>query len=80
MEIRIPDWYEAGFLIVNGFEVSFSPREGYPRQLDAVFQHSTDLERARLDFAGNRGCPILSLREAIKMIARKAADHRRGGE
>ena len=74
--VKIVDWYEAGYLIVQGFKPGFMPREGHPQQLDTVFEWSTDLDRARVDFASNKGVPILSLRDAVKMVSAKNAQHR----
>lgn len=76
MKTKISDWYETAYLIVNGFEAEFRPSEVRSAALDAWFPASTDLDRTRRDFAENRGCPILSLREAMKELARKNAAYR----
>jgi hypothetical protein len=76
MKTKIGDWYETAYLIVNGFEPEFKPCATRSAALDAWFPASLELERSRRDFADNRGCPILSLREAMKEIARKNAAYR----
>jgi len=76
MKTKIGDWYETAYLIVNGLDAEFKPSEVRSAALDAWFPASLELERSRRDFADNRGCPILSLREAMKEIARKNAAYR----
>jgi len=77
MKTRIVDWYEIGFLLVNGFTPEFNERPGFPHQLDALFDTTPELESARLRFLSGGACSATALRESIKYVARLTADHRR---
>lgn len=77
MKTRVFDWYEIGFLLVQGFTAEFEERPGFPHQIDALFDTTPELERAKLDFLTGKACSAMALREAVKHVARLTADHRR---
>lgn len=78
MKRTVSDWYEAAFLMVQGFHPTFEPSSIHPQSLDAVFDDSEELEICSRDFRSNRGIPVLSLQAAIKQIASLNRKHREG--
>jgi len=55
------------YLLANGFICDFVPRPG-GTDLDAEFQWSDELDRACMDYMGNRGVPVQSFVAACRHI------------
>lgn len=79
LTLTIKDRNCTAYLLANGFTCKFVPRED-GSTLDAEFVWSEDLDRARQDYAGNRGIPVQSFIAACRHIGDLIKQHnqRRG--
>jgi hypothetical protein len=63
------------YLLANGFTCDFASRPG-TFELDAQFQWTNELDRACMDYSGNKGVPVQSFVAACRFIGEQIKLHR----
>lgn len=72
--ITIKDRNCTAYLLSNGFQCTFAERPD-GTTVDAEFEWSEELNRARQDYVGNRGVPVQSFIAACRHIGDQIKRH-----
>lgn len=73
--ITIKDRNCTAYLLANGFTCKFVPRSD-GATVDAEFEWSEELDRAKTDYISNRGVPVQSFIAACRYIGEQIKMHR----
>jgi hypothetical protein len=74
----IKDRNNIAYLLANGFICTWAGRQG-GNEIDAVFTWTDELDRACMEYAGNRAVPVQSFVAACRLIGDQIKAHRAAG-